>query len=224
MTNLTARQRVKINAALAFIHNDGHDAKAVGRLAQSDMARGISPRAAYQRAIRDFTKGKPDLGDRIAHAFRLVEASDDATVASYGEALHQYNETGNPAALQSVADTFAQDSIALAVRNGELAEAEAGNSAAVEAALGFAFDGQSAGRSGGLAGATQRAAAPQPTITSNPPADAATNARTGFSGQGTGWTFRFRSQEEKRAAAAQAEPGQGPAIVKGWTESNVYGG
>ncbi|MCE7796547.1 hypothetical protein LWE61_08220 [Sphingobium sufflavum] len=140
MNTPNAKTLVKINAALALIHDAGHDAKAVGRAAQTNISAGMTQQVAYERALSDFATGRPDIAPRLLHTLRLIDASDPQTVAAYGQALAAYNQTGDPAAMQSVAEMYARDSIAFAVKSGQLSAADAQNREKVEAALGFSFD------------------------------------------------------------------------------------
>lgn len=222
----TAKQRVKAAAALALIHDNGHDALAVQRGAQADINRGLSYKASYERAFTAFIQGKPDLAQHIGHTLRVIEASDDATVASYGAALEQYNQTGDPSALHVVAETFAQDSITLALRNGEMTPEDARDPALLSSALGF-----SPGMSDAAAG---QAINPMPVAQAAPTAVApqpATSVRASFSGKDAapGASVQSQFQGERRAALSRAtmrQPaatGEGQAIVKGWTPSDTYG-
>jgi hypothetical protein len=88
----------------------------------------------------------------LSKVTRLVEASDAATVAKYDVALSAYIATGDGSQLTALAPMIAQDSVALAVKNGELKEGSlTGDS--IEAALGFPM---------GEASLAQAMAAPAP--------------------------------------------------------------
>jgi hypothetical protein len=133
---LTARQRVAVNAALAIIYDKDHDAKGVIQQANTLIAQGKDPASAYEAALNSFVDGQPSLMPAISHMFRLVEASDDKTVDQYDAALDTYLHTGDEMALRDLAPTIAQDSLALAVRDGEITQEEAANGELAKA-LGF---------------------------------------------------------------------------------------
>jgi hypothetical protein len=223
MNPLSYKQKVKVQAALALIHDAGHDAKAVGRAAQSGIARGLDPKASYERALAEFAKGKPDIANMLSKTLRVIEASSPQTVAAYGAALEEYNQTGNPAATAAIAQTFVQDSIALAVHLGEMSQADAANPDAVAGAFGFPF-GEGAGeRVVAMAGMNAPAAAPvAPAASPATPAAPsqivqAPAAATSPQGSQAGYSGGFQSMIRQKA-----EPSS--VITKGYTESNSYGG
>ncbi len=135
MTALTPRQRTAINATLALVHSAGHNATAISQQATAAAAKGVPLKQAYDRAFEGFMAATPDLAGPITKVARLVMASDDATVAQYGRALDTYNATGDETALNALAPTIARDSIALAIRHGELSPGATGADA-LTAALG----------------------------------------------------------------------------------------
>ena len=242
MTPLNARQKVKIQAALCLIHDNGHDAKAVSRAARAFIDRGTQPRAAYNWAFADFSKGKPELTRALAHTGRLIDASDMLTVARYGDALERYNQTGDPSAMAGIAQTFVQDSIALAVKNGELAAEDAANPEAVHAAFGFTLGGGAGDRIVAMAGApeaapaetpetpatamSQNAQAPAAERPASPSAEARNGPQSGYAGQGgfsraVTMTGKASFQPIDRQSAAS---GSGQVIEKqGWSPSDTYG-
>jgi hypothetical protein len=136
LTALNIKQRAKINAALCIIHDNGFDADAVVELSRAVMATGVPIHTAYERALTSFVTENPDTGPVISKMLALVEASDSATIAQYDSALSHYIETGDNAAMVALAPTIAADSIALAIQNGEITEAEAA-SGGLGLALGF---------------------------------------------------------------------------------------
>ena len=138
MTTLTPKQRVKVNAALAIIHDHGHDANAVSHAARSYISRGYDPRRSYEMAINEFAKARPDVAPSLEQATRLVEASDAATVGMYVTALDHYNQTGDLSMVNALGPMIAQDSIALAVKDGHLTPDQAGSPEALEIAIGYA--------------------------------------------------------------------------------------
>lgn len=122
MTALTHKQRVKVNAALALIHDAGHDAQAVVNLARDYLAIGHDARRAYESALGDFAATAPGLAPALGRITRLIEASDPATVAKYDVALTAFIDTGDAAAINALGPMIAADSIALAKREGEVPE------------------------------------------------------------------------------------------------------
>lgn len=133
MTGLTVKQRTKVNAALCIIHDSGLDANAVTQLAQTIMATGHDPRTAYERALNQFADSNPQVGQAIGKVAQLVEASCPRTVAQYDTALSQYIDSGDDSALTALAPMIAEDSVALAVSNGELAPEAAATATAAQA-------------------------------------------------------------------------------------------
>jgi hypothetical protein len=132
---VTSRHRTKINAALCLIHDNGFDAKPVIKVAHELMKK-IDARTAYELAINDFLTNVPDLTPVISKALNLVDASDDPTVDQYDAALSEYVTSGDNSSLKALAPMIAEDSLALAVKNGEITQEEA-DSGEVAKALGF---------------------------------------------------------------------------------------
>lgn len=122
MAGLTNRQRVKVNAALSLIYAEGYDAQTVHNWASEYKGQGYPPAKAFERALNEFVAGQPEVGAAIGKITRLIHASDDATVAKYDQALNEYIATGNDAAISALGPMMAQDSVALSVRSGELAD------------------------------------------------------------------------------------------------------
>lgn len=135
---LSIKQRVKVNAALSLIYSQGYDAQTVVTWAREYVGMGHTDARAYQMALNEFAAGQPDIGNSLGKITRLVEASDVATVAKYDAALSEYISTGDDSALVALGPMIAQDSVALAVKNGELPEG-ALTGEAIESALGFAM-------------------------------------------------------------------------------------
>jgi hypothetical protein len=136
MPALNDRQKVKINAALAAIHGAGHDASAVTAYAKQLQSTGQDPRSAFERAINRFIIAKPAMASEIGKITRLIEASDAATVGQYSAALDQFIQTGDKTGLQAMAPTMARDSIALALKHGEISVGD-DLAASLETALGY---------------------------------------------------------------------------------------
>lgn len=137
MTALTHRQRVAVNAALAMVHASGRDASAITREAKGHQAQGHTSVKAYEAALHTFTRANPTMARAIQKTMSVVCASSDATVDRYHYAITRYNETGNDDAINSLAPTMAQDSVALALRNGEITQADLANGG-IETAMGYA--------------------------------------------------------------------------------------
>jgi len=133
---LTARQRTKINAALCLLHDNGHNASAVIGVANRLIQDGKDPRSAYEAALNTFLSTEPAMLPAVSKVLKLVDASDDKTVDQYDAALSTYVSTGDDTEINALAPTIAADSIALALRDGEITEEEAA-SGDIEKALGF---------------------------------------------------------------------------------------
>ena len=133
---LTARQRTKINAALCLIHDNGHNASAVIGAANRIIQDGQDPRSAYEAALNTFLATEPAMLPTVSKVLKLVDASDDRTVDQYDAALDQYISTGDDSGINALAPMIAEDSIALALRDGEITEEEAA-SGDIAKALGF---------------------------------------------------------------------------------------
>ncbi len=136
MTALTIKERAKVNAALCIIHDNRADAGAVTEVARNAIAGGLTAAAAYERALNGFVAENPIFAPAISKVIQLVGASSPQTVAKYDRALTEYIETGSNEALTALAPTIAKDSIALAIHNGEMTEADLANGG-LAMALGF---------------------------------------------------------------------------------------
>lgn len=119
--SLTRRQTATYNAALCIIHDSGYDASSITRQAQEIMATGVPASRAYERALNSFVDRTPDMLSPLQRVTRLIEATDDRTVAHYNVALSRYIETGDASAVEAIAGVIAQDMAALAASNGEAA-------------------------------------------------------------------------------------------------------
>lgn len=125
MKNITDKQRAKINAALAIIHANGDDARAVQQHAKNLIAAGHGHQAAYEQAVGRAIKAQPSLGPVIANTAKLIGNSDSATVARYNEALGQYIATGDERHVAALEPMMRQDSVALAVKEGTITAEDA---------------------------------------------------------------------------------------------------
>jgi hypothetical protein len=133
---LNARQRTKINAALCLIHDNGFDADSIIHVANELMKQGSDTRSAYEDALNAFIGEEPALLPVVSKMHRLVDASDDATVDQYDAALSEYVTTGDDSSVNALAPIIAEDSIALALKDGEITQEEA-DSGDLAKALGF---------------------------------------------------------------------------------------
>jgi len=129
---------VKVNAALAIIHSEGHNPNAVSHAARSYMSRGYDARRSYELALNEFAKSRPEVGPLLSQATRLIEASDDATIGMYASAVDHYNQTGDLSMVNALGPMIAQDSVALAVNEGRLDPSAIGSPEALEIAMGYA--------------------------------------------------------------------------------------
>lgn len=136
MTALTVKQRAKVNAALCLIHDHGFDANGITEAARTIMATGHDARSAYEKALNSFIASNPQIGRVVQKITQLVEASSPGTVAQYDQALSHYIASGDDTALTALAPMIEQDSIALAIRNGDMTEADIEEGGAAMA-LGF---------------------------------------------------------------------------------------
>ncbi|QDC36474.1 hypothetical protein [Sphingobium fuliginis] len=159
---LTPKQRVKINAALAIINDEGHNARAVQHAANVYIQRGYDPVRSYDIAVRDFGRTQPQVAAKIAWAHKLADASSPATIEIYDRALNTYRETGDQSVIDGLGSMIAQDSIALAVHEGRLDTSAVVSSEALEIAMGFA-PGES--MTANPTSAPPAAAAPEPVPT-----------------------------------------------------------
>lgn len=138
MSGLTQKQRVKVNAALSMIYDRGYDAQTVVTWAKGYERKGYDTRRAYEHALNEFIGGQPDLAGPIGKINRLIEASDVATVSKYAVALSKYIESGDDTAIAALGPMIARDSVALAIKHGEL-DANEITAESVQAATGFAM-------------------------------------------------------------------------------------
>ncbi len=116
--SLTTRQRATFNAAMCLIQDSGHDVAAVNRDVQMRLANGTPPRKAYEGALNNFVGRTPSMLAPLQRATKLIDASDDRTVARYNVSLSRYIETGDDSGMTELAPMIAQDMTALAARDG----------------------------------------------------------------------------------------------------------
>ena len=172
MTALTNKQRVQVNTALAIVHASGHNASDITAEAKAYQLQWHSHVKAYEYALSTFTRANPYMATAIQKTVALVGASSDATVARYDHAVQRYNETGNDDAIEALAPMMAQDSVALAIRNGEITAADVANGG-IETALGFApTEAMTAAAMAGPAPVDTAPAAPAAPIATAPQAPA----------------------------------------------------
>lgn len=137
MTALTHRQRVAVNAALAMVHASGRDASAITAEAKAYQAQGHTHLKAHETALTTFSQANPTMARAVQKTISLVSASSNETVDRYHYAITRYNETGNTDAIDALAPMIAQDSVALAIHNGEITPDDIANGG-IETALGYA--------------------------------------------------------------------------------------
>ncbi len=127
MTALTARQAIKVKAALSLIAVHGHNPRTVQKQAQDELAKGLPANVAYKNALDAFTARVPALKNTLEIAVDLIHNSDDATVSLYDKALTAYNNTGDESHLDNLSPMILEDAKALAISKGEVTEADAAN-------------------------------------------------------------------------------------------------
>lgn len=127
MNALTARQAIKVKAALSLIAVHGHNPRTVQKQAQDEIAKGYPANTAYSTALNAFTARVPALKNTLEIAVDLIHNSDDATVSLYDKALTAYNNSGDESHLDNLAPMILSDAKALAISKGEVTEADAAN-------------------------------------------------------------------------------------------------
>ena len=133
---MTPKQRAQVNAALVIIHDSGNSAPAVTKAAQALIAKGHPATVAYSTVLTEFAAAFPTLGATMSKVTRLIQASAPESVAQYDKALSEYIKTGSSVSLNALAPMVARDSMALAVKHGEMTEEDAASgdySAALDA-------------------------------------------------------------------------------------------
>jgi hypothetical protein len=133
MSQLTKKERTQVNAALCLIHDQGYDASAITAAATRSIAVGHAPAAAYSLALNAFAAQNVDLAQSLSKVTRLIGASSADTIDAYDRALNAYITTGNDTAMTALAPMIAADSMALAIKAGEM---QPGDTGAAAAALG----------------------------------------------------------------------------------------
>jgi hypothetical protein len=118
---LSRRQTATYNAALCFIHQTGHDPFDITNDVQRLMNSGVPASTAFQRALNGFVDRTPEMLEPLQMITRVIEASDDFTVARYNMAMSQYIETGDESGINAVAPIMAKDMVTLAKQRGEVA-------------------------------------------------------------------------------------------------------
>jgi hypothetical protein len=124
---MTPKQRAQVNAALVIIHASGNSAQNVTKAAQALIAKGHPATVAYSTVLTEFATAFPTLGATMSKVTRLIQASAPESVAQYDSDLSEYIRTGSNIALNALDPMVARDSMALAVKHGEMTEAEAAN-------------------------------------------------------------------------------------------------
>lgn len=140
MSNLTVRQRTKINAALVTLHATGGDPNAVTAAAKKLIALGHQPAKSFEQAINQALQGNADLTQRVSRALDQIMASNDRTVAQYDQALSRFIQSGDHSNIAAVAPIATRDAVSLAVRNGELSKEDVAAGRIDWAALGMSAE------------------------------------------------------------------------------------
>lgn len=136
--NATDRQLTTFDAVLTCISTAGYDPDVAHAAAEAEIGAGVPPLTAYSRALNNYVSTLPaDLQGAIGKIARLVSNSDEATLAQYDAAMTNYNETGDETAIEALYPMLARDGVALALRDGEITQAEIDNGTGIAAALGY---------------------------------------------------------------------------------------
>ena len=219
---MNTKERATVNAALVIIHDAGRDVGAVQRQASSAIARGQAPFAAYKGALGAFVKANPDTAAVLTRTARLIEASDGPTVERYDKALSAYISTGDDSHVTTLESMVRADSVALAVKGGEVSAADAAAGRVDWEAIGlnapapssapqqFSFSGSSPVQ------AATSASAPANAPTASPADD---GRHWSFTGGGTGVrsakaTARFGASPVPVTSRPSPYAGMAPAQVR----------
>jgi hypothetical protein len=84
------------------------------------MQSGVPVSTAFQRALNGFVDRTPGMLEPLQRITRVIEASDDFTVARYNVAMSKYIETGDEGGINAVAPVMAKDMLTLAKQRGEV--------------------------------------------------------------------------------------------------------
>lgn len=117
--SLTRRQTARFNAALCMLHDLGHDVSPITGEIRTLVGIGTPDASAFARALNRFVDANPSTAAPLRQITRLIDASDDRTVARYNIALDSYIATGDDSDLRSIAPNIARDMVELAARHGE---------------------------------------------------------------------------------------------------------
>lgn len=138
--NVTDRQLTTFDAVLTCISTAGYDPNVAITAADADIAAGVPLLTAYSRALNSYVSTlPPETQGAIGRIARLVSNSDDATIAQYDAAIMAYNASGgtDESAIEALYPMLARDGIALALRDGEITQAEIDSGEGIAAALGY---------------------------------------------------------------------------------------
>lgn len=116
---MNSRDKIKVQAALVLLRDNGHDPGEVTELAQTIINNGTPAEKAYERAFSAFIARVPSFQAPLQRLGHLVEASDVRTVSAYSHALKSYIATGNRAHLDAILPTVQQDMSEMARRTGD---------------------------------------------------------------------------------------------------------
>lgn len=132
---MTPKQRAQVNAALVIIYDSGNSVPNVTKAAQALIAKGHPATVAYSTVLTEFAAAFPTLGISMGKITRLIQASAPESVAQYDKALSEYIRTGSKVSLDALEPMAIRDSMALAIKHGEMTQADA-DSGNYTAALG----------------------------------------------------------------------------------------
>lgn len=196
-----------MNAVLAELHAQGHNVNGITAYAKALVKTGRDQRDAYEESINRFLVTNPDAEPAAQRVVSLITVSDNATIAQYDKALSAYISSGDPAALSGVGGIVARDMVALAVRSGELSQADvdAGN---------INWEAVGLSPEAGAAAYLAPAPAPQtradsfsftaPTATAPAPVSQTQQAPQGFIRTATGYRAAPTGEQARREAGVAA--------------------
>ena len=136
----TGRQLTTFDAVLTCISAAGYDPNAAIDAADAEIAAGVPVLTAYSRALNSYVADlPPETQGTIGKIAKLVAASDDATLAQYDAAISAYNDSDgtDETAIEALLPMMAQDGLALALKDGEITQADIDSGEGIAAALGY---------------------------------------------------------------------------------------
>lgn len=136
----TGKQLTTFDAVLTCISAAGYDPNVAIAAADADVAAGVPILTAYSHALNSYVSTLPaETQGAIEKIAKLVAASDDVTIAQYDAAISAYNDSEgtDETAIEALFPMMAQDGLALALRDGEITQAEIDRGEGIVAALGY---------------------------------------------------------------------------------------